>query len=348
MTRKLVPVILVMAFASGNALAQKASSNDNFQREVTNVGTVAASFLEIGVGARATALGGAFTAIADDPTALYWNPAGIGQAPGVEFTFNYSSWLAGLNFSYIGAVASIGNFGAVGASVTNLDYGNQPVRTINMPEGTGELYGANDFAMGLVMALNLTDRFSIGLGGKYIHQKIWNETASGFAIDLGILYKTPLRGLQLGGSITNFGTDMKLDGRDLLKPIDIDPIHYNNDRINTKLKTDAFALPLLFRFGIAYRLLDSPTNNLTLATDLLHPSSSSEAINLGAEYTFSHTFALRMGYDALYMKDSISGLTFGAGLRVRQLRSFILTVDYVYKSFALFDATNMITVGIQL
>jgi hypothetical protein len=329
-----------------NTLAQPGGGG--FIRDVTNVGTVAAPFLEIGVGARASALGGAFTAIADDPSALYWNPAGIARLPGIGFTFNYSNWLAGLDFSYVGAVASFGGMGAVGASVTYLDYGDQPVRTINLPEGTGELYGANDFALGLVVAMNLTDRFSIGLGGKYIRQRLWNEMAQGFAIDLGVLYNTPLRGLQLGGSITNFGTDMRMDGRDLIRPIDIDPNNFNNDRINAKLQTDAFPLPLLFRFGIAYKLFDTATQKLTLATDLLHPSSNSESINVGVEYTFSRVLSLRLGYDSLFQRDNIAGLTFGAGIRVRQLGSFFLTADYVYKSFEFFDATNMISVGLQL
>ena len=348
MRQKWSILFLAISVLGGTVFAQQQFTDIGTPRDVTNVGTAAATFLEIGVGARATALGGAFTAIADDPTTIYWNPAGVGRLRGVGFTFNHANWLSDLNFSYVSAVASLGGLGGVGVSVTYLDYGDQPVRTIFMPEGTGELYGANDFSMNLVVALNLTDRFSIGIGGKYIRQRIWNEEAAGFALDLGILYTTPLKGLFLGGSISNFGTDMQLDGRDLLKPIDIDPINYNNDRINTKLKTDTFSLPLLFRFGISYRLLDNSTQDLILAADLLHPSNASEAISLGAEYTIMRTFALRIGYDSLFQDDNIKGLTLGGGVRVRQLRSFILTVDYVYKSFDLFDNTNMVSVGIQL
>jgi hypothetical protein len=348
MQQKWISLFLIISVLGGAVFAQQQFTDIGSPREVTNVGTAAATFLEIGVGARATALGGAFTAIADDPTTIFWNPAGVARLGGIGFTFNYADWIAGLDFSYVCAVASIGGLGGVGASVTYLNYGDQPVRTIFMPEGTGELYGANDFSMKLVVALNLTDRFSIGIGGKYIRQKIWNEQADGFALDLGILYTTPLKGLFLGGSISNFGTDMQLDGRDLLKPIDIDPINYNNDRINTKLKTDAFSLPLLFRFGISYRLLDNSTQNIILAADLLHSSNASETINLGAEYTIMRTFALRIGYDSMFQEETIKGLTLGGGVRVRQLRSFILTVDYVYKSFELFKNTNMISVGIKL
>ena len=348
MLKKCILSIIFLACSAGISQAQKQGTESGFRQDVTKVGTAAAPFLEIGTGARATAMGGAFTSIADDPTALYWNTAGIARIPGINFGFYYADWLANLEFSNFAAVASLGGLGGVGAYVTYLNYGDQPVRTIAFPEGTGELYGANDLAMGLAVALNLTDRFSIGLGGKYIHQQIWNEQASGFAMDLGALYNTPLEGLQLGGSISNFGTEMTMDGRDLLRTIDVDPLHYNNDRIITKLNTDAFDLPLLFRFGLSYRLLNSTNQKLIIATDVLVPSNDTETINFGAEYLFKRTFALRIGYDSLYQEDSITGLTMGAGVRVRQVRSFVIAIDYTYKYFDFFDAVNMVSVGIQL
>ena len=67
-------------------------------------GTTAANYLKIGVGARATAMGGAFTAIADDATALYWNPAGLSQIKGKQLSASYNSWFAGINQGYLSLV----------------------------------------------------------------------------------------------------------------------------------------------------------------------------------------------------------------------------------------------------
>ena len=89
------------------------------------------------------------------------------------------------------------------------------VRTVDYPEGDGRKWDATSLAFGLTYARNLTDRFSIGFNAKYIRESIWSESASGFAIDVGTLYLSEIPGLTLGASISNFGTTMQLDGRDL-------------------------------------------------------------------------------------------------------------------------------------
>jgi len=74
----------------------------------TNIGTSAAAFLEIGVGARAQSMGGAFVSLADDATAMYWNPAGIGRISGFQATFIHVNWLLDTNYDYTGIVTPIG------------------------------------------------------------------------------------------------------------------------------------------------------------------------------------------------------------------------------------------------
>ena len=87
---------------------------------VTKVGITAAPFLEIGVGAKAYGMGGAFVATANDASALYWNPSGIARLPRSEGTFVHIDWLADINFDYIGFVLPTGRIGSFGLSVTSL------------------------------------------------------------------------------------------------------------------------------------------------------------------------------------------------------------------------------------
>jgi len=95
--------------------------------------------------------------------------------------------------------------------------------------------------MGLTYAYNLTDRFSLGGTVKYIQSKIWNTSASAFAMDLGVLFHSDIYGLRIGATITNFGTEMQMDGKDLLIQHDIDPNNYgNNDQILATLQTMNF------------------------------------------------------------------------------------------------------------
>ena len=86
---------------------------------VNKTGTTAAKFLSIGVGAKATGMGGAFTSIADDATAMYWNPAGLGFYNTKEVYFNHSNWIADISFDYFGFTIPI-NTNRIASSVYNI------------------------------------------------------------------------------------------------------------------------------------------------------------------------------------------------------------------------------------
>ena len=104
----------------------------------------------------------------------------------------------------------------------------------------------------------LTDRFSFGISSKIIRENIYNSKATGFAIDLGTLYVTQIQGLTMGMSISNYGTKMKMEGRDLLLQTEVDPsLESDPININANFATDPFELPLIFRFGLSYTKLIS-------------------------------------------------------------------------------------------
>ena len=145
-------VLLLVTFGDLHAQKDEGSGNGSGG---TNVGTSAAAFLEIGVGARAQAMGGAFVSLARDATAMYWNPAGIGKISGFETTFTHVNWLVDTNFDYVGIVAPIGSAAAVGVNVTVFGTGEQPVRLVGQEEGTGEFYSSQDLAAGVSFAVNL-------------------------------------------------------------------------------------------------------------------------------------------------------------------------------------------------
>jgi len=91
--------------------------------QVTKVGTTAAPFLTIDVGARAVGMGGSFVSVADDATAMFWNPAGIARLSTNEVTLNHTEWIAGINFNYAGGIFLLGEYGTVGVNFTSLSMG---------------------------------------------------------------------------------------------------------------------------------------------------------------------------------------------------------------------------------
>ena len=97
-------------------------AQSEFREEVSGVGTNAANFLEIGVGARAMAMGGTYAAIANDPTALFYNPAGAAWVNGVQMELMHNNWLVDTKHDFVGIVVPLDFYNsALGLSVISLD-----------------------------------------------------------------------------------------------------------------------------------------------------------------------------------------------------------------------------------
>ena len=171
-----------------------------------NAGTSAANFLKIGVGGRAAAMGGAITGQVDDPTSLFWNPAGIANANGIEIAVNHTDWIFDFTHSYFAAVLPAGRVGHFGLSINYLNLGKMERTTELEPEGDGTSFSASDVAIGLAYAKKMSDRFNFGVQLKIIQESISFSSANALAIDVGSQYITRFSGLKLGMSITNFGT----------------------------------------------------------------------------------------------------------------------------------------------
>lgn len=319
----------------------------------SKVGTTAAEFLTTSVGPKAVAMGSAFVASDEDVTTIYWNPGAFVQAQKSEFMFSNSDWLVGTKFRWFGLMLNLDTENAVGISVTQLDYGEDEVTTVTDPEGTGEKWSANDFALALSYSRLLTDKFSIGGSAKYVAQHIWNETASNITFDVGLLYKTDFNGMRLGMSLSNFGGDLQLDGRDLQIKVDIDPSNSgSNKTLVGKLKTDSWPMPLLFRVGVAMDVVNSNQIKATVAVDALRPSNNSESVNVGAEVIWMDLLSIRGGYKSLFSSEpplnknlQQDGLTLGAGLRYAVGTVMGVEVNYAYSTFGLFGNLNTIAVS---
>jgi hypothetical protein len=315
---------------------------------MTNVGTTAAPFLEVGVGSRAIGMGGAFVAVASDVSALYWNPAGLCRIGHSEAVFERIEWLADVTFNYLGVIIPFKNLGTAGLFLNSMTVPGMDVRTVDYPDGSGEKYDASSIAVGLSYSFGITDRFSLGFNAKYVSERIWHEKATSIAIDIGTLYYTGFKNLRIGAAITNFGPSMQMDGGDLIIYYDADPsIEGNNDRIMGKLSTDEWPLPLNMQFGIAYDLFDSEKSRFTVAVDAFHPINNTECINAGCELLLMKMLFIRAGYQAIGQQDTEEGLTLGAGIRYKMFGQSNIKVDYAYADFGRLKNVNRFTVRLD-
>ncbi len=321
-------------------------SNAQSGGSLNKTGTTAAQFLKIGVGPRAIGMGGAFTALADDINAMYWNPAGLSRMNSKEAFFNHVDWIMDVNMENAGFALDVTDLGTIGAFISVMSMDDMPVRTLQQPEGTGELFSAGSIVIGLSYARNLTEEFSIGFNAKYIQEHIWNESAKTFAIDIGTQYIIPfLNEFRLGASISNFGPKMKMSGRDIIQTTTVGSGEGN--LINTDLQLEEFELPLLFRIGFAVDAIKTLDSRLTIAADAIHPNDNSEYVNTGLEYTWNEIFFIRGGYKSLFEEDGEQGFTIGAGINYRVLEAFKVKIDYAYQDFGRLKNVQYISLGVR-
>ncbi len=333
-----VTVFLILATAS----------HGQYVSNVSKVGTTAANFLEIGVGSRAIGMGGAYVSVAEDVSAIYWNPAGLARLEHGEAGFVHTEWLADINFDNVSATVPMGNGMAIGAFVTTLNMGDMEVRTVEQPEGTGEMFQAGDMAMGVAYSAMVTRNLSLGVTGKYIHQRIWHMTASAMAVDMGLLFNTPFKGLTLGMSLTNFGPKMQMSGRDTQVYYDPDPDNPgNNELIPAQYELEEWPLPLTFRVGLSKDVLESAYGILKLSVDAVHPNNNYEYVNLGGEYNWRNWFFLRAGWKTLFLDDSEQGLTAGVGVRYGLVGNTALIADLSYAEFGRLEHVIRYSMGVQ-
>ncbi len=314
----------------------------------SKVGTTAAQFLKITPGARAIALGGALTAIDGDIYSSYYNPAGVARnSNNGQVTFNHASWLADMSFDYAAGAIDIEGLGTIFTTLTSFRVPEDKVRTFANPEGDGRYWDAGALAIGIGYARELTDRFSIGFNAKYIHESIWNSSASGFALDVGTLYETPFAGLKIGAAITNFGTTMKLDGRDI--QFNYDPNNDDNsgpNNIPSKYDMSEFNLPLTFRIGLSMDVVKNRFLRITGSVDATHPNDNTEYINSGVEFAYDEMFFVRGGYRSLFKENSEEGLTLGGGIKYKLTGTLKIFVNYGYADFGRLKNVQFFDVGL--
>jgi len=265
------------------------------------VGTYGGQFLKIGVSARATGMGSAFTGVADDASAVFWNPGGLVNVRGNEVAVNHVVWPADIKLS--SAVVAFNPRSIPGTfafSMRSLWMDPQLVRTAYNPEGTGETFDSGSTSFGLTYARFFTDKFSVGFTLNYLHMGLAETAVNSGAFDFGVMYRIGIRDLKLGMAMQNLGGKYQFDERES-------------------------KLPVVFKIGASINAFKNERQALALALEFQHPADNLERANVGLEYSLNTYFFARAGYHINYDTD---GLAFGFGAAIPTGEATRLQADY--------------------
>jgi hypothetical protein len=282
--------------------------------QASGPGTTTGELLKIPVSARAIGMGEAYTAAADDSSALAWNPAGLSFMQQREAAFMHDSLIEDVHYEHL-AYAAPGDNYSIGASMSYLGFGS-----IAGFDNAGNSIGdqtAYSYIFSGGVSTFLRERLSVGVTGSVLRENLAGDSAGTFAANLGAMYGLaahPLGGdYRVGMSVTNIGPGLKFDS-------ERDP------------------LPRKINFGAeAMHVKELPLN---LTMDVTKPNDNSAYVGIGSEYWFKEIIALRLGYSGA--NNEGKGLRLGMGLK---LREFLF--DYAYGGYGDFGATHWIELSLR-
>jgi hypothetical protein len=280
------------------------------------------NFLRVEQGARPVALGGAFTSIADDANAIFYNPAGLTQISSVGYAVSYADWLVGSKF-FSGAFSYTGSLGTLGFSYIQFGIEEFEETLPLQPQGTGRMVDAGNLALGLAYAREITDKLSVGGHIRYIQETLDQDTRKTVAFDLATLYRTGFRGLNLGVSLRNLGPDQA---------------------VSKATRSESFPMPIDFNVTVASEIIGSRKGpfGLTLAFENGFTVDLGDRYRVGAELWLMNLIAARGGYRFNYSNEDFS---FGFGISPK-IKGQQLNIDLAYTNFKeYFDAPLRVSIS---
>ena len=280
-----------------------------------DLGTTSATFLKLGAGARPAAMGNCYVGVADDSTAIYWNPAGLDQITekNGSATLMHAVWLEDIYYDWVSYALPIEKWGVFGIGVQYLSYGSLAGYD-NTGLSTGN-FSPTDTAVSLAYARNIRG-FDFGINLKYITSTIVN-TATAYAADIGVIKKFVNQKLTLGACVQNMGTSLT----------------YLSERE---------PLPFNVKVGGSYKI---KTNRLA-AADINAPIDGPQYYGAGTEYVQkikgSLEVAVRGGYNTQNINTGgINGFTVGLGIKY-----FMYSLDYAFVPYGDLGNTNKISLSV--
>jgi hypothetical protein len=294
------------------------------------VGTTSANFLKIGVGARPVALAEAYTALAEDVNAVYYNPAGLGFLQRQEVTLMHNKFFEGVAQEWAAYALPTNKRGTFGFGFQMLRI--KPFDSYDeFDRPTGQVSAA-DMAVTLAYGKEIGKdrRWAWGGSAKYIHSRLSNYNATAVAADFGAMLRGPEDKWRYGVAVRNLGRGLKFIEQ-------------------------RFDLPATLRGGLSYHTpLDYPFSGsyLTWTTEAIFDIERNPSGALGVEFSPVKEMTVRVGW----RQNQDAGLGVSAGVGFSSLEAGFIDkyswwpeflIDYAFVDFGPLEHTHRVSVTIR-
>jgi len=298
-------------------------------------GTSSATFLRIGVGARAVGMGETFVAVANDPSAIFWNPAGLASLQRRELAVSHVEWPADIAYEHLTLILPSRRFGGSVAFQFGVLSTDIQETTELQPFGTGRTFSYSDVLAGVAFSRRWTDKLLIGTGVKWLREDLGSQvggpTTSAVLFDVGSIYYLGLGSVRIATSLSNFGSSLRPSGE------------YHSPYDGSTAQFDAFDPPLVFRYGFAFEPVENDAMRLTTAFEANQPADNELLFKAGGEWLYHGMFALRGGYN--FRADALK-LSAGAGFTT-EFGATRGQLDYAFTDGGYLGSVHRLSLGVR-
>jgi hypothetical protein len=280
------------------------------------------------------------------------NVAGLGRIKSGEIAYSNARLFegSGMGMNALGFGYRIKKNSVLGITFTSLDFGEIPVTTVNLPEGTGGFLNPSFFNLAVGYAYTYENKISVGVLFRGISQAIQDVSSFGFGIDAGVQYVSGDKdNFKLGITLSNIGSPMRFGGEGLsFQGANQDPAGGTSYNLTYNARSAQFELPSMLNLGVSYDFYFGEKMYLRGIANFTSNAFSRDQLGAGVEFSLFDKVVLRGAYkyDLGSENDAVKNVYtgFAAGISVQthldKSKKNNIGIDYAYRTTSPFKGTH--------
>lgn len=261
-----------------------------------------------------------------------------------------------LQLNAFGLVQKFSESSAIGVSLVAVDFGDIPITTYDLPEGTGGTYSPGFYHLGLGYTYTYQNKIAVGVLVRTVAETLNDVSAYAVAIDAGVSYVSgPKDNFKLGVSLRNIGTPMSFGGEGL-SFIGKNPVGASDYQLTFNHRPASFELPSVLNIGVSYDFYVADKSYIRALGNFTSNAFSLDQLGVGAEFSFQNIFTARVAYkyelgtELLDEQNIYTGVAAGFSVNVplKKGSSRRISLDYAYRTTSPFRGSHNFGIRMEI